>query len=222
MNYDDRKKYLESSRMDSQNNKIVRLLFVQAACSILMLVTMFSFVVYAASVGVTTQKVVNHYVDSSALTPERVGSLVNMSFDIVKNVDDISSNVVPISARARSVAEKHSAGSAANVTEEAAAGVAKNVANVTGSALNALSHITSRDVAYLLRNVTKFIGNAATINFTSITDLLYDFHDPSTQKTIRERVDHALESLDKTTSGIGYGLKMFRRGAEEEEKKSEL
>jgi hypothetical protein len=43
------------------------------------------------------------YVTAADLTPERVAKVVNQTFDIISNVDEISSNAVPVSLEAKNV-----------------------------------------------------------------------------------------------------------------------
>ena len=55
--------------------------------------------VYTVSLGLGLKV----YVTAADLTPERVAKVVNQTFDIISNVDEISSNAVPVSLEAKNV-----------------------------------------------------------------------------------------------------------------------
>ena len=84
--------------------------------------------------------------------------------------------------------------------------------NTRESIVNAsrrLPVVTKEQTMAFLGNTTRLFATIASVNFTSITNLLDDAHDPRTQSTLRERVDHALRSFDYATLGFGQVFDIF-------------
>ena len=63
---------------------------------------------------------------------------------------------------------------------------------------------TWQDVTFFLRNTTGTLAAFATIQFDAVTDLMRNATNNEMQESIRQRVDHTLNTVDYTTAVLQY------------------
>ena len=139
--------------------------------------------VYTVSLGLGLKV----YVTAADLTPERVAKVVTQTFDIISNVDEISSNAVPVSLEAKNVLVN---GTNATI-----------VSDTISRTYESFSALHKSDWKNLVTNFTSVLASVAKVNHSSVTNFLSDFHSPEMQATIRSRFDGAIKTID--SAGIG-------------------
>jgi len=163
--------------------------FVQVINFILFLL----FVVYFVQAGT----VVKVYLDSADVTPSRFGGMVNQTFDIIRNVDEISENVVPISDEAKK--------SIVNGTSNTALGDAMS------NSYKSFTEVSRMDWKNLITNFTTVLASVARVNHTKITNLIGDLHSEEMQTAIKTRVDKTLYTVDSAGHNVFDIFKTLKR-----------
>jgi len=159
-------------------------LYIQTCCLVWLLV----FTLILVATGMSIGKTVNVYLDSADITPSRFSDVVNKTFDIISNVDEISTNVVPISSEAKK--------SIVNGTSNTVVG------DALSNTYKSFAEVGAGDWKNLITNVTRVFASVATINHTAVTSLIGDLHSSDMQAAIRERVDKVLETVDTTGHSV--------------------
>lgn len=180
---------------------------IAAVCNIITCIFTLTILILLLTEGITIKETIREICQAGDINPNRIGKFVNMTYDIVANVDKTTEDAVPIMQAARRSVEN------TTITSNETTAFFDGIVNATSS----IASIGSTQWKQLFGNTTKLIGGFAAMNFTKITDLIGDLHDPTTQKVVRERVDHALRSFDFASLGLSHLMGTFSRVMKNEE-----
>lgn len=166
-----------------------------ALCNIFTGVFVIIFVIFVVANGNDLKRDATEYIVESNLTTTHIADMVNNIHNILSNVENVTGNAAPISTEARRVVQDGTVGEQA-----------RKIVNATINATRSLPTMRRDVFEALLGNATNFLGNLAKLDFSSVSNVLSDAHDPAIQTTIRERVDHALRSFDFATLGASHAF----------------
>ena len=168
---------------------------IQCCCTIWLTLFSFLLIVYSVRAGIS----VKVYLDSADITPARFGGVVNQTFDIIKNVDEISENVVPLSYEARK--------SIVNGTSN----TSTVVGDVLSNTYKSFTEVTRTDWKNLVTNFTSVLASVARVNHSSVTNLIGDLHTADMQRSIRTRVDKTLSTVESAGHNAFDIFKTFKK-----------
>lgn len=157
---------------------------IQCCCTIWLTLFSFLLIIYTVRAGVS----VKVYLDSADITPARFGGVVNQTFDIIKNVDEISENVVPLSFEAKK--------SLVNGTSNTVVG------DALSNTYKSFTEVSRTDWKNLVTNFTSVLASVARVNHTSVTNFIGDLHSEEMQRSIRSRVDKTLNTVESAGHNV--------------------
>lgn len=155
-------------------------------CNFITMASVFIFVVFTMNEGIILKNATVNYIENTNLTTYVASQLAKID-NMLTNLNQTSGDVRSISGVSKTAVEDGTVG------------------NSFKSVLNSTTHfpeISDLRMSELMGNATRLLGTLASINFSSVTNVLSDVHNPITQRIFRERVDHALRSFDFATLGV--------------------
>ena len=164
----------------------MRLDFVHFIVNLMTCFAVVVFVIITLHEGISLKNAGTDYIENTNLTAYVASQLAKID-SVLTELNQTMGDVTKITRSSRAAVEDGTVGA------------------TTRSFLNAtrrFPEVSREQIKDLTGNATRFLGSLAAINFSSVTNLLMDAHDPATQRSVRERIDHALRSFDFATLGM--------------------